>query len=85
MEGDFEKRMKCIYDKSIPCELNPDGLRTKDFICLKCHKPKKESKNKIIRKQKNSNKNKTFNVRRKNKESLSKGWRRRRGSWIRRK
>lgn len=32
--------MKCIYDKSIPCEINPDGPKTKDFVCLKCHKPK---------------------------------------------
>jgi hypothetical protein len=37
--------MKCIYDKTIPCELNPDGPMTKGFVCLKCHKPGKESGN----------------------------------------
>lgn len=34
--------MKCIYNKKIPCEINPNGPMTKDFVCLKCHKPGKE-------------------------------------------
>ena len=53
--------MKCIYNKSIPCELNPDGPMTKDFVCLKCHKPGKESKN-----ESRVNNRRIFNARGKN-------------------
>lgn len=41
--------MKCIYDKSIPCEINPDGPMTKDFKCLGCHKPEKKEIEPVIR------------------------------------
>jgi hypothetical protein len=77
--------MKCIYDKTIPCELNPDGPRTKDFICLKCHKPEEKSKNKSIETQeKKKTKQTFFNVRGKKrgtppkKRGLGRGRRRRR-------
>jgi hypothetical protein len=59
--------MKCIYNKSIPCELNPDGPMTKDFVCLKCHKPGKESKNESVRTQgDNKIRRRIFNARGKN-------------------
>lgn len=35
--------MKCIYDKKLICEINPDGPRTEDFVCLGCHKPEEKS------------------------------------------
>jgi hypothetical protein len=50
--------MNCIYNKKIPCELNPNGPRTKDFVCLKCHKPEKESKN-----ESQANNQRIFNAR----------------------
>lgn len=59
--------MKCIYDKNISCEINPDGPMTKDFVCLKCHKPGKESKNENIRTRVNNKTNRRiFNGRGKN-------------------
>lgn len=49
--------MQCIYDKTIPCEINPDGPMTKNFECLECNKPKKtfgDKKNENIeRKERN--------------------------------
>ena len=67
--------MKCIYDKSIPCELNPNGPMTKDFVCLKCHKPGKEPKNET-----RTNNQRFFNARGKNrklppkKRGFGRGW-----------
>ena len=43
--------MRCIYDRNMFCEINPDGPMTKDFVCLKCHKPGR------------ANNQKTFNAR----------------------
>jgi hypothetical protein len=55
--------MRCIYNKKIPCELNPNGPRTKDFVCLKCHKPGKEPKNET-----STNNQKIFNGRGRNRK-----------------
>lgn len=47
--------MQCIYDKTIPCEINPDGPINKDFRCLECNKPENkigDSKDESIEKGK---------------------------------
>lgn len=70
--------MKCIYNKNISCEINPDGPMTKNFVCLKCHKPEKESVN-----ENQVNNQKIFTARGKNrrfppkKRGLGRGRRRR--------
>ena len=44
--------MKCIFDKTIDCEINPDGPMTEDFKCLGCHKPKKEDeKDEVVKEE----------------------------------
>ena len=44
--------MRCIYDRNTFCVINPDGPMTKDFVCLECHKPGKESGDKDTEKRK---------------------------------
>lgn len=56
--------MQCIYDKSILCEINPDGPITKDFECLGCHKPDKLKKKTSLKKKKSIPKKKSRKIRR---------------------
>jgi len=48
--------MRCIYDKTIECVINPDGPRTKDFECLECYKPEKPKKKSVLKKKTTSKK-----------------------------
>lgn len=54
--------MRCIYDKTIECVINP-GPRTKDFECLECYKPEKPKKKPILKKKKVASKKKPKKIR----------------------